>query len=175
MHRGAGLGAGLIDPKTGWNHRGALFRVDPETGYRKWLSQFGVLREGPLGALPNAVAVEASGAILVVEPGLRTDRGRLFRIDPFMGTRTILSNFNDGRQGPLGADPVGVAVMPAVPPAVAGCVEVDGGPVIGAAVRFTQPDETARSRVTDAEGCFRFNTAVSGTRGTLTITLPEFP
>jgi hypothetical protein len=34
----------------------------------------------------------------------------LFRVDPATGTRTLLSDFSNAAQGPLGTDPIGVAV-----------------------------------------------------------------
>jgi len=94
----------------GVSGRGGLFRVDPGTGVRTVLSDFGDPSQGPRGICPSDVAVEASGTILVGDPCSDTPDGALFRVDPGTGARTLLSNFRDSMQGPLGGDPYGVAV-----------------------------------------------------------------
>ena len=67
----------VVDNDAGTNTQGALFRVDPVTGARSLLSDFGV---GPnQGDDPRGVAVEASGAILVIDRSAGTGaRGALF-------------------------------------------------------------------------------------------------
>jgi hypothetical protein len=100
----------LTDADAGTDFRGALFRVDPASGARKLLSDFGDAAMGPLGRGPFGVAVERSGQILVVDPDV--GRGRLFRVNPETGARTILSDFGDEEKGPVGRDPIGVAVIP---------------------------------------------------------------
>src|SRR5262245_32507379 len=85
--------------------RGALFRVSPSTGVRTLLSDFGNAAQGPLGAQPWGVAVEATGTILVIDSG-----AGLFRVSPSTGARTLLSDFGNAAQGPLGVEPIGVAV-----------------------------------------------------------------
>ena len=101
----------VTDPFVGTDLRGMLFRVDPQTGTRTVLSDFGDAGQGPLGANPLGVAVEVAGTILVSDSIDGTNlRGVLFRVDPQTGTRTVLSDFGDSAQGPLGGDPVGVAV-----------------------------------------------------------------
>ena len=87
---------------------GGLFRVDPVSGNRILLSDFGNAALGPVGALePSGMAVEASGDILVVDQG---PRGGLFRVDPVSGNRILLSDFGNAAQGPLGINPFAVAV-----------------------------------------------------------------
>lgn len=83
----------------------------------------------------------------------------------------LLSDFGNAAQGPLGADPIGVALVPTVPPAVAGCIAVHGEPLQGKKVKFAQPLETAQTTTTDASGCYQFDTAVSGKKGKVSITL----
>jgi len=51
------------------------------------------------------VALDATGNILVID-----QVGVLFRVNPITGARTLLSNFDTAAQGPLGDDPVGVAL-----------------------------------------------------------------
>ena len=92
-----------------------LLRVDPNTGSRALVSDFGNDSQGALGAHPQGVALEPDGSILVIDPGLPelsiTIKGRLFRIDPASGMRTLLSDFGDSDQGPTSQDPVAVAVL----------------------------------------------------------------
>jgi hypothetical protein len=100
-----------IDPTAGTYQWGALFRVDPTTGQRTLLSDFGNTDQGPTGGHPFGVAVEVSGAIVVINPDAGTNfRGALFRVDSTTGQRTLLSDFGNTAQGPLGADPARGAV-----------------------------------------------------------------
>jgi hypothetical protein len=57
------------------------------------------------------------------------------------------------------------------PPAIRGCIELDGAPLVGAEVKLRQ--HKPKKTTTDAAGCYEFSTAVSGQRGTLLIELPE--
>ncbi|HEV8614204.1 MAG TPA: post-COAP-1 domain-containing protein [Methylomirabilota bacterium] len=101
----------VIDGNAGTSIRGALFRVDATTGARTLLSDFGDPAQGPLGVEPVGVALEASGQILVIDPSGGTfPFGGLFRVDATTGARTLLSDFGDLAQGPLGPDPGGVAL-----------------------------------------------------------------
>jgi hypothetical protein len=99
----------VIDANAGTNFRGALFQVDAG-GNRMLLSDFGALAHGPLGVDPAGVAPETNGSILVSDFSAGTSgRGALFRVDG-LGNRSVLSNFGNGTQGPLGVDPAGVAL-----------------------------------------------------------------
>ncbi|MGH8557512.1 MAG: hypothetical protein ACRESZ_08635 [Methylococcales bacterium] len=101
----------MVDLDAGIDAKGALFQVDPAGGNRTLLSDFGAAGQGPLGLKPTGVAVEAGGALLVVDFNAGTGfKGALFRVDPASGNRTLLSDFGAADRGPLGADPVGVAV-----------------------------------------------------------------
>lgn len=58
-------------------------------------------------SLPGAVEAD----ILVIDPSAGTGLlGALFRVDPTTGNRTLLSDFGNAGQGPLGSNPLGVAV-----------------------------------------------------------------
>ena len=98
--RGVAVEAGgailVLDAQGGLNALGQLFRVDPQTGDRALLSDFG--QGANPGISPTSVAVEASGQILVTDEGhpITSPLGLLFRIDPQTGARTILSDFNTG-------------------------------------------------------------------------------
>ena len=100
----------VIDEDDGTNDQGALFRINPVTGVRTILSDFGDGTKGPEGGDPDAVAVEASGNILVIDEDADTGYNALFRINPITGVRTILSDFSDVGQGPIGTEVAGVAV-----------------------------------------------------------------
>jgi sugar lactone lactonase YvrE len=102
----------VIDPNAGTALNGALFRVDPGTGNRSLLSDFGDDRQGPVGSSPGHVAVEASGTIVVTDPGIG-DGGALVRVDPSTGARAIVSDFGSLSDGPLGEHPAGVSVVEA--------------------------------------------------------------
>ena len=61
--------------------------------------------------------------------------------------------------------------------AVAGCVQIQGAPLVGASVKLLQ-EKSAKKAIlttTDTNGCYSFGTAVSGRTGTLTIELPQLP
>jgi cysteine-rich repeat protein len=103
----------IIDATAGTSGRGALFRVDPATGNRTRVSNFGNMTQGPLGTDPTGVAVDSAGTILVIDQrgGLVNQNvGVLFQVDPITGNRTILSDFSDSLKGPVGKTPTGVTV-----------------------------------------------------------------
>ncbi len=90
---------------------GLLFRIDPETGQRTVLSDFGDPAQGGLARFPSGVTVEASGTILVTAPFAGSAAGgALYRVDPVSGQRTFLSDFGNAAQGPTGTLLRGVAV-----------------------------------------------------------------
>lgn len=98
-----------LDRSGGTNQRGLLLRVDPVTGQRLPVSDFGATKQGPLGEFPGDVAVEANGSILVVDPDAGTNaKGRLFRVNSTTGNRTVLSDFNTGAN--QGAAPRSMAI-----------------------------------------------------------------
>ena len=100
----------VVDYDTGTGYRkGVLFRVDPATGNRTVLTDFGDPAQGPTGAAPMGVAIEASNSILVCATRV------LFRVDPTTGQRTLLSDLADSGQGPVGFTPRDVAVEPLAP------------------------------------------------------------
>ena len=110
--RGVAVGANgqilVIDAQAGTFGQGELVRIDPQTGFRISLSNFG---SGPNpGSNPTSVVVEADGQVLVTDEGhpSTTPLGLLFRVDPASGLRTILSDFNTGAN--TGREPEGVAL-----------------------------------------------------------------
>ena len=103
----------VTDGSAGTGFVGALFTVNPVTGSRTILSDFGNAIQGPTGLAPLGVTVEITGAILVADTGRSFSSGRLFTVSPVTGSRTILSDFNNAIQGPLGQDPIGVVIFTA--------------------------------------------------------------
>ena len=101
-------GAILVTDRSGIGPFGTLMRVNPVTGQRTVLSDFSDPNDGPLGAFPVGLAVEASGSIIVSDIRAGTGLGLLFRVDPSTGQRTVVSDFNDPNQGELGANATGV-------------------------------------------------------------------
>ncbi len=95
----------VADRDAGSGISGALFRVDPDTGIRTLLSDFGNAAQGPVGRNPTGVIVEADGDILVGDPDFGPADGAILRIDPATGMRTVLSDFDDPTQGATGTHP----------------------------------------------------------------------
>lgn len=94
-----------------WNEveqsaRSALFRVHPTNGKRLLLSDFTDPAQGVTDvdlAWAAGLAVDAGGDILVnTSESPDALRNVLLRVDPESGHRTILSDFDDPAQGPLG-------------------------------------------------------------------------
>ena len=90
----------VTDQAGGTNGAGALFLVNPKTGQRTVLSDFGNPAQGSLGTGGlSGVAVGDAGRIFVTDlfagdPPF--DGGALFEVDPHTGNRTLLSNFSQG-------------------------------------------------------------------------------
>jgi hypothetical protein len=102
----------VADASAGTNEQGALFTINPSTGKRTLLSDFGDSAQGPLGLLPNGVVLLSAG-YLVSDGGAGTNQlGALFTVNPETGQRTLLSDFGDSSQGSLGSYPTGIAIVP---------------------------------------------------------------
>lgn len=103
----------VTDLDAGTDSRGALFRVNPTTGARTLMSDFGDSAQGPLGEDPVNLAQGAAGEILIVDLDAGTGlNGALFSVNPANGIRTLVSDFSDSAQGPLGQIPLGVTLGP---------------------------------------------------------------
>ena len=87
--------------------KGGLIRVNPITGIDQTLSSE-LLGQGPELTVPEHVAVENSGAVLVVQRHATSHVG-IIRVNPETGTRTAL----DG-SGPSFLNPYGIDVVPEV-------------------------------------------------------------
>jgi Tol biopolymer transport system component len=110
----------VLDPlyKQGFPERGALFRVDQNSGIRTVLSDFTNPSQGPIGRAPTGVTVDGDGTILVADVAGGTDChadsdgtngcGALVRVDPTTGNRVVISDFGNPAQGQVGGGPTSV-------------------------------------------------------------------
>jgi len=89
---------------------GVLLRVDPVSGMRSVLSDFGDPSQGPLGYSPHDVAVGPLGQVIVVTAGISQLPSAVFRVDIQTGVRELVSDLSDPSQGPLGCFAKEVAV-----------------------------------------------------------------
>lgn len=89
-----------------------LLRIDPKTGQRTVLSDFGNPAQGIIGFAPRGAVVEKSGKI-VVSAIVTEFSSALFRVDPKTGQRTLLSDSANPEQGPpLTASITYMAIVP---------------------------------------------------------------
>ena len=109
----------VVDATAGTGQLGALFTVNPHTGARALVSDFGKSAQGPLGVDPDSVVwvpptlLCPKAVVLVLDGNAGTGgSGALFSVEPSTGARTLLSDFGNSAQGPLGSYPVDVAVVP---------------------------------------------------------------
>ena len=103
----------VINGSGGTGNRALLVRVDPISGARAVVSDFGNAGQGSLGVEPRGVALEADGRILVIDAqagigGAGSGQGELVRVDPQTGMRTSVSNFGAGANP--GSNPTSLAV-----------------------------------------------------------------
>ncbi|GGA15018.1 hypothetical protein [Dyella caseinilytica] len=108
----------VTDGSAGTGQQGALFQIDPTTGNRTLLSDFGNSAQGTLGEDPVAVlpipvipGLLNSGIVLAVDPFAGTNgQGAIFSVDA-SGNRTVLTDFGDST-GPQGQYPDSLAYYP---------------------------------------------------------------
>lgn len=101
----------VADEDVGFNGYGALFRVNLRTGNRTLISDFENPAQGPEGRCPIGVVLDGPQHALVIDDDAGTNGdGALFRVRLSTGNRTIISDFGDPAQGPIGEDPQGVAL-----------------------------------------------------------------
>jgi len=112
----------VVDPSAGTGKRGALFAVDPETGLRRIVSDFGKASQGPLGTksdVPNdvgvkAIAIAADGRVLVGDSAgnascvYPTTCGVIYVVAPD-GTRSVFRSYNGPGPGPAVVDAFAIA------------------------------------------------------------------
>ncbi|HET8952900.1 MAG TPA: hypothetical protein VFN44_20420 [Solirubrobacteraceae bacterium] len=161
----------VIDAQAGGAGQGELVRIDPHTGMRTSVSNFGAGADP--GSNPTSLAIEADGRVLVTDEGhpSTTPLGLLFRVDPLSGGRAILSDFNTGAD--TGREPEGVALESDGQILV---VDKHAGPLTHGMLFRVDPISGARSVVSDfGAGADQGNdplavAVVPPTRGTVAVT-----
>ncbi len=91
----------VADTFGGTRELGALILIDPTTGQRTELSDFGNSMQGMLGYGPSGVAVDTDGWIYVSDmfggdPETYTG-GAIYEVDSDTGNRSLISNFAQGK------------------------------------------------------------------------------
>ncbi|GJM14987.1 MAG: hypothetical protein DHS20C13_03140 [Thermodesulfobacteriota bacterium] len=103
----------------------ALFSVDPSTGQRTIISDFGNPSQGPTSFAIVGLAQRDTENVLVLEMGAGTDgMGLMLGVNLTDGTRTIISDFGDNTEGFLTSDPSSIAMQDSITALV---VTRDGG------------------------------------------------
>lgn len=123
-----GLGQTILalDSAAGTNQAGALFAVNPTTGQRSIVNDFGNSTQGPLGEQPVAMTVSdgllgLGISVYVLDQEAGTNGiGAIFQINAD-GARTLFSDFGNNAQGPVGVNPVSITI------GQSGLLVLDGG------------------------------------------------
>ncbi|MFC0400873.1 hypothetical protein [Paraburkholderia rhizosphaerae] len=101
----------LLDSHLGTNQAGALLKVDG-SGNRTIVSDFGNAAQGPVsggnlfavGSVPDGLLGLTGYTVVAVDMSSRA----LYGVNPTTGARTLITDFNNPGQGPLGLQPVAV-------------------------------------------------------------------
>jgi len=170
----------VMDLAAGTGAKGALFSVNPSTGARTIVSDFGS------GANPGAgaelgVAIDASGNILVMDFFAGTlGKGALFSVNPSTGARTIVSDFGSGANPGAGAEQfiaiVGASQRSAAltSPAVKFSTYGNNGAGLGSVATSATPAGASASGLTFPLGFFTFTVAPVTVGGSVSVTF-TFP
>jgi len=101
----------VTDAIAGTDSRGVIFSVNPSTGERTVISDFGDISQGDLGSNPFDIEIGSGGDIFVFNPDSDIPPSDvLFSVDPDTGQRVIVSDLNDSSQGDLGINPFDTAI-----------------------------------------------------------------
>jgi sugar lactone lactonase YvrE len=120
-----------------------VVRVDPDTGDRTLVSSNSSPVGGPDFVTPHGIAVEASGAIVVADPGAFPQwNGGIIRVDPVTGVRTTLSRNGAPTGGAPFENPWDLVVAPNGDIYV---VDLHGPPGAGGDVTKVDPVTGART------------------------------
>ncbi|RQQ47587.1 hypothetical protein DF021_34965 [Burkholderia stagnalis] len=110
----------VLNAGAGPLRKGLLMKINPLTGYRTIVSDFGNGDQGPTaaGLQLGAVVWEIVGGIslnkLIVQDGGAGNQhlGALFEVEPETGKRLLLSDFGNASSGDVGSEPAGAAIVP---------------------------------------------------------------
>jgi hypothetical protein len=136
----------VVSTEGGTAGRGLLHEVRFADGFRTRLQDFGDGSQGALGADPWAVAVAGDVAMVLDTSAGTGGSGALFRVDLRTGIRTLLSDFGNAGQGPLGSNPADVAIEPSGAVLV---VDADSGSAIRGHLFRVEPVTGSRAIVHD--------------------------
>jgi hypothetical protein len=129
----------VTDGSAGTNAQGALFTVDPSSGARTVLSDFGNTQQGWVDSNPQStpmsVTVSPSGSIYVLVQELSSGGGgAIVQVDPSTGYRTLITDFGTGTGSQSAIAPNGITWLPST--SELGVTDADAGPE-GNGVLFT--------------------------------------
>jgi hypothetical protein len=121
----------VSDGSAGTNSQGALFAVNPSTGARTVISDFGNTAQGWVDSnsqsTPMGVTISPSGGIYVLVQELSTGGGgAVVQVNPSTGSRTLITNFGTGTNGQTAIAPDGIAWLPSS--GLLGVTDADAGP-----------------------------------------------
>ncbi|MEM7009753.1 MAG: hypothetical protein AAF462_11530, partial [Thermodesulfobacteriota bacterium] len=102
----------VLTRSEGTNDDGLLFHIDLTTGDRTIISDFGDPAQGIVGSDPADLILDGTGGAYVTDEdgGDSLGRGAVFHVDLTSGNRTLISNFNNPAQGPIGINPFGITM-----------------------------------------------------------------
>lgn len=98
----------LLTSQGGTNGDGLLFEVDPVTGFRTVISDFGNLGQGPDANPRWLVVAPIPNTVYILNPS--NINNAVFVVDTLTGNRQILSDFDNPGQGPTETNVQGIAV-----------------------------------------------------------------
>lgn len=149
-----GIGSTVLvaDGSAGTNAEGELFTVDPATGARTVLSDFGNGAQGWVDpnpqSTPMSVTVSSSGQIFVLVQELSSGGGgAVIQVDPSTGIRTLLSDFSNSSEGATGIAPNGITWLPSL--GALGVTDADAGPEGSGALFTVNPATGQRGTLSD--------------------------
>lgn len=90
----------VLNSDGGTDDTGELLHVDAQTGRRTLITDFGNPAQGPVGDLPQNVALFSNGDLYVSDRDAPSGNGGIYIVDKGTGLRTILTDLSDGGQGP---------------------------------------------------------------------------
>jgi len=121
---------------------GALFKVNQFTGQREEIADFGDLSKGTKGKSPFFMDIEDSGDILVANSISSNVIGKIIRVDPDTGTRTLAFDFSNPATGtPQAIGTSVIKIEPGTGDWIIADFEATDGPGDGAALYRVQVSE----------------------------------
>lgn len=148
-----GLGGTVLvaDGGAGTNGEGELFKLDPTTGARSVLSDFGSSAQGWVDpnpeSTPVSVTVSPAGQIYVLVQELSAGGGgAVVKVDPSTGDRTLVTDFSDASEGPTGIAPDNLAWLSS---GLLGVTDADAGPEGDGELFTVDPSTGQRNTLSD--------------------------